>query len=54
MSQDNLVNNSSNELIEVLESLGYRLVDIKKILNKIDSNFNIENQIKEALKLLGK
>ena len=54
MSQDNLVNSSSNELIEVLESLGYKLVDIKKILNKIDSNLSIENQIKEALKMLGK
>lgn len=54
MSQDNLVNSSSNELIEVLESLGYKLADIKKILNKIDSSLTIENQIKEALKLLGK
>ena len=52
MSQDNVVNNSSNELIEVLESLGYKLVDIKKILNKIDSSLSIEVQIKEALKLM--
>ena len=54
MSQDSVVSNSSNELVEVLESLGYKLGDIKKILNKIDSNLTIENQIKEALKLLGK
>ena len=54
MSQDNAVNSYSNELIEVLESLGYKLADIKKILNKIDSCLTIENQIKEALKLLGK
>jgi len=52
MSQDNVVNSSSNELIEVLESLGYKLVDIKKILNKIDSSLSIEVQIKEALKLM--
>ena len=45
---------SSKELIEVLESLGYKSVDIKKILNKIDNNLSIENQVKEALKLLGK
>jgi len=54
MSSDNNMNSSSNELIEVLESLGYKLADIKKILNKIDNNLTIENQIKEALKLLGK
>jgi len=54
MSQDNVVENSSNELIEVLVSLGYKSIDIKKILNKVDSSLTIENQIKEALKLLGK
>lgn len=45
---------NSNELVEVLESLGYKSLDIKKVLPKINSNLEIENQIKEALKLLGK
>lgn len=43
---------SFNELIEVLKGLGYKQVDIKKILKDIDVNLTIEEQIKEALKLL--
>lgn len=43
---------SFNELIEVLKGLGYKQVDIKKILNGIDVNMTIEEQVKEALKLL--
>jgi len=45
---------SSNfdELVNVLESLGYKNADIKKILPKIDANKEIEQQIKDALKLL--
>ncbi len=39
------------ELISVLESLGYKLPDIKKILPQIEAK-EIEDQIKEALKLL--
>lgn len=42
----------SNELIEALESLGYKKADIKKIIGKLNQNDTIENQIKEALKLL--
>lgn len=41
-----------NELIEVLLSLGYKLVDIKKILPNINKDSKIEEQIKEALKLM--
>lgn len=41
-----------DELISVLESLGYKAVDIKKILPKIDTKLAIEQQIKEGLKLL--
>lgn len=40
------------ELIEVLEGLGYKNGDIKKILPHIHTDFTIEEQIKEALKLL--
>ena len=46
--------NSYEELIEVLKGLGYKQVDIKKILNGIDVNMTIEEQVKEALKLLSK
>lgn len=40
------------ELIEVLESLGYKTADIKKILPKLNNELSIEEQVKEALKLL--
>ncbi len=40
------------ELISVLEGLGYKTNDIKKILPNMDSNKEIESQVKDALKLL--
>lgn len=46
------VENNFEELIEVLEGLGYKNGDIKKILPHIHSELSIEEQIKEALKLL--
>ena len=50
-SANNVVNVNS-ELVEVLTSLGYKNPDIKKILPNVDSTLSIEDQIKEALKLL--
>lgn len=47
-------NESLSELTTVLESLGYKKIDIKKILPQIDTNLTVENQVKEALKLLRK
>ncbi len=41
-----------DELVSVLEGLGYKTGDIKKILPNIDGNKSIEEQVKEALKLL--
>ena len=49
---ENLPDNSSEELIEVLKGLGYKEKDIKGIIPKIDANLTIEDQVKEALKLL--
>ncbi len=40
------------ELIEVLKGLGYKQGDISKVLPQIKTDLNIEDQIKEALKLL--
>ena len=40
------------ELIEVLKGLGYKPVDINKILPNIKSDLSIEEQVKEALKLM--
>lgn len=45
-------NNVNEELTEALLALGYKNNDIKKVVASIDSNITIENQIKEALKLL--
>ena len=42
----------SFELISVLESLGYKSQDINKIIPNVDKTMDIENQVKEALKLL--
>lgn len=40
------------ELIEVLKGLGYKTFDINKVLVKVNFNNTIEEQVKEALKLL--
>lgn len=52
LSTTQIVTNESDELIEALVSLGYKNADIKKILPKVNPSETIENQIKEALKLL--
>lgn len=43
---------NNDELMEALKSLGYKPADIKKVLNNVSTSDTIENQIKEALKLL--
>ena len=50
--EDNNMDNTFEELKEALLSLGYKAPDIKKILPSIDKNKTIEEQIKDALKLL--
>ncbi len=42
----------SSELVEALQALGYKNTEIKKVLPSINSELDIEKQIKEALKLL--
>lgn len=46
------IDDSTEELIEVLENLGYKRNEIKKIIPNIDKSKPIESQVKEALKLL--
>ena len=43
---------TNEELVETLKSLGYKQQDIKKILPNINENDTLENQVKEALKLM--
>lgn len=47
-----VVVNNNDEIKAVLISLGYKEKEIREIINKIDYNLSIEDQIKEALKLL--
>lgn len=46
------VSEGFDELVNVLESLGYKKNDIKRILPNIDSSLSVEEQVKEALKLM--
>lgn len=43
---------NNEELTEALKALGYKPVDIKKIIPKVSKEQSIEDQIKEALRLL--
>ena len=45
---------TENELKEVLIGLGYKDKELKPVLAKVDTSLSIEEQVKEALKLLGK
>ena len=50
---DSLVNiETENELREVLLGLGYKDKEIKPILVRVDNTLSIEEQVREALKLL--
>lgn len=42
----------STEVSEALLGLGYKKADINKVISKINSDLSVEQQIKEALKLL--
>ncbi len=51
-SNDNIDDNSIDELISVLENLGYKSAEIKKIVPQVDSSKPLEEQVKDSLKLL--
>lgn len=44
----------NDELVDVLLNLGYKQAEVKKILKDIDKSLSLEEQIKQALKLLMK
>lgn len=46
------ISDTSNELYEVLESLGYKTSEINKVVKNVSSKQSVEMQVKEALKLL--
>ena len=43
---------ASSELADALKSLGYKSADINKVVKQVDGSLDIEDQIKEALRLL--
>lgn len=53
-NNDLFTNDGLDELCNVLESLGYKKADIKKILPQVDAGNPVEQQVKDALKLLMK
>ena len=52
VSKKDVVVNSNDELVEALKALGYKQVDINKIIPQVNKDSNIEEQIKESLRLL--
>lgn len=42
----------TNELSEVLLGLGYKQGDVNKVITKVNGNLSLEEQVKEALKLM--
>lgn len=46
------VKEENEELTDALVALGYKQADIKKVVKSVSPDLTIENQIKEALKLL--
>jgi len=51
-NDDLFTNDGLDELCTILESLGYKKGDIKKILPQVDASLSVEQQVKDALKLL--
>jgi Holliday junction DNA helicase RuvA len=45
---------ASSEVIEALESLGYKAVEIREVLKQIDQTLTTEQKVSQILKLLGK
>lgn len=51
-SSEDVTNDSSEDLIETLSALGYKTGEIKKVIGLVNQSETLENQVKEALKLL--
>lgn len=48
------VGGSSSEVFDALLALGYKQAEVRSVINKVDGSASQEEQIKQALKLLGK
>lgn len=49
---EELVSDETEDLIETLSALGYKIGEIKKVVGQINKGNSLEEQVKEALKLL--
>ena len=49
---EELVSDETEDLIETLSALGYKTGEIKKVVGQINKSNSLEEQVKEALKLL--
>ena len=49
---DEIENDETEDLIDTLVALGYKQTEIKKVIGQIDRSNTLEEQVKEALKLL--
>ncbi len=45
---------SSSEVVEALESLGYKPVEIREAVKQVDNKLSVEEKISQVLRLLGK
>ena len=51
---EELINDETEDLIDTLTALGYKSSEIKKVVGNVDKSKTLEDQVKEALKLLMK
>lgn len=49
---EELINDETEDLIDTLIALGYKSSEIKKVVGSVDKSKALEDQVKEALKLL--
>lgn len=49
---DENIDNSTEDLMETLGALGYKQTEIKKVIGSVDKSKTLEEQVKEALRLL--
>lgn len=52
LSEDAIINDTNDDVVEALKALGYKGSDITKVIPKLNKEDSVESQIKEALKLL--
>ncbi len=52
VSSSAVVTNVNNEVVDALKALGYKQVEINKVLENLDLTLSVNDQIKYALKLM--